>query len=359
MASTTPDDAYITRVSTVDPIRAATDITYALSFGKSPGFVAYDPSFHTIIGAHASLRKIAVRDFQFAHEAGVYVKRTNAVYFTANFQTCDPISLFSVNCTTHEIQQHEFKDVVMANGACHYQDSILYCSQGNMTVPSALVLVDPVTEESKVLINNFHGRQFSSINDVVVNHDTGDIWFTDPTYGYHQAFRPLPELPAQVYRFSPLTGECWAVADGFEMCNGLCFSPDYKILYVTDTAAVGAHDGPGDGHNMKHDKHKPATIYAFEVSPEGTAVYNRRLFAYCANGIPDGIKCDAKGNVYSGCGDGIHVWNPFGTLVGKIATGDVVANFCFTKGGIWILAEKELYFAEIDTQGTLVSIECE
>lgn len=73
---------------------------------------------------------------------------------------------------------------------------------------------------------------------------------------------------------------------------------------------------------------------------------NRRLFAMADNGVPDGIKCDQFGNVYSGCGDGIHVWSPGGVLLGKILIPGGVANFCFARRGR-ILALNETRMWEI------------
>lgn len=352
--------APITKVVHVDNAHAIKDPSYARSVTATPSFVVYNQRFQSeVLGDVPRLTQVEKRDYQFAHEAGVYCRSTNSVYFTANFQTCDPIHLYAVNCDTHAITRVNYPDVVQANGACQYRDGVLYCSQGNRSVPSSLVLVDPVTEKSETLINNFHGREFSSVNDVVVHHETGDIWFTDPTYGYEQAFRPNPTLPAQVYRFRPSTAECWVVADGFEQCNGLCFSPDYKLLYVTDTAALQAHNGPGDGHQFFMNARKPASIYVYDVVGEGRRLANRRTFAFCDTGIPDGIKCDEHGNVYSGCGDGVHVWDPEGTLIGKIVVGNTTANFCFVKGGMWLFAEKALYHCELKARGALVQIECE
>ena len=348
-----------TKIIRVDLAKAVTNPRYTHSLRHFPCFCVYRESFvDDVLGEGPELQLIEARDYQFAHEAGLYIRRTNGVYFTANFQTCDPVHLYVIDSKSHEIKQLHYPDVVQANGACNYRDCVLYCSQGNLTTPSGLVLVDPVSDKSEVLINNFHGREFSSVNDVVVHHETGDIWFTDPTYGYEQAFRPSPVLPPQVYRFRPSTGECWVVADGFEMCNGLCFSPDYKTMYITDTGAVKAHAGPGDGHQFSFNARKPATIYAYDVR-DGTTLINRRTFAFCDKGVPDGIKCDEKGYVYSGCGDGVHVWNSQGTLVGKIITGSMTANFCFVKGGIWMFNEKELYFCRLKAKGALVSIECE
>ena len=86
---------------------------------------------------------------------------------------------------------------------------------------------------------------------------------------------------------------------------------------------------------------------------------NRRLFAFVDVGIPDGIKCDTDGNVYSGCGDGVHVWSPGGVLLGKILIPGGVANFCFgSKGQMFILNEHRLWRVQLDsrTKGALLGI---
>ena len=78
-------------------------------------------------------------------------------------------------------------------------------------------------------------------------------------------------------------------------------------------------------------------------------VYNRRLFAFVETGIPDGIKCDMKGRVYSGCGDGIHVWSPGGLLLGRICIQGGVANFCFGRQGeIFALNETRLWHVKLN-----------
>lgn len=349
----------VTTITRVDHKRAAKDSSYAGSFQKTPGFYVYDERFITdVLGSGPKLKAIEERSYQFAHEAGLYIKSTNSVYFTANFQTCDPVHLYAIHADTHEITQLDYPAVIQANGACHYNDKVLYCSQGTKTQPSGLTLVDPQTGASETLINNFQGRAFNSVNDVVIHHQTGDIWFTDPTYGYEQGFRPPPQLPSQIYRFRPDTGQIWCVADGFAQCNGLCFSPDYSKMYVTDTGAVQAHNGPGNGHELFLDPRKPSHIYEYDVV-DGCFLTNRRTFAYCDTGVPDGIKCDSNGYVYSGCGDGVHVWDQRGLLLGKIVAGSITANFCFVKGGVWMFNEKVLYFCELKAKGALVHIECE
>jgi len=97
------------------------------------------------------------------------------------------------------------------------------------------------------LVTNFYGREFNSVNDVVVAKD-GCIWFTDPSYGSEQGFRPKPKLPNHVYRFNPGTGDLRVMADGLGMPNGICFSPNQDIVYLTDTDVVHS-----DGNKFNQD----------------------------------------------------------------------------------------------------------
>lgn len=144
--------------------------------------------------------------------------------------------------TTAKVEEI-FPKVWMGNGGVNYQDGVLFCDQGglnNSTEPSALVWMESRPPyKTKTLVSTFHGRAFNSVNDVVI-HSDGSIWFTDPIYGVEQKIRPQPQLPCQVYRFCPGKGSdgkgsIRAVADGFGRPNGICFSPDEKIVYITDT----------------------------------------------------------------------------------------------------------------------------
>lgn len=130
-------------------------------------------------------------------------------------------------------------------------------------------------------------------------------------------------------------------------------------MYITDTGALQAHGTPATGQNISVNPRLPASIYEYDVVDGGTRLTNRTMFAYCDVGVPDGIKCDEEGNVYSGCGDGVHVWDSKGTLLGKIYTGCTVANFNFEKAGMWMMAEEKLFFCELGAKGALVKTECE
>ena len=212
---------------------------------------------------------------------------------------------------------------------------MLYADEGDFSSYSSLVSVDPVTNSSERILTSFLGRNFSSLNDVRQHPGTGDLWFTDADYGYFQHFRPAPSIPKQVYRFSPRTGEIAVVATDFNQPNGLEFSPDLKMLYVSDTGAQG----------FEQNLTRPATIYAFDVV-NNRNLAGRRTFAYADNGFPDGVHCDTEGNVWAGCGDGIHVWSAAGTLLGKIWTGVVTNNFAFLPGKVLVFTNKQLWVVE-------------
>lgn len=269
----------------------------------------------------------------------------------------NPINVTTIDITgNNEISTIGYPDLYEANGAAAYYppgvpansskcQQIVFCDQGDLTHASKLIAIDPATNESTTLLNNFYGRNFSSINDVVQHPYTSDLWFTDARYGYWQFFRPEPTIRPQVYRFSPKTGVVQAVADDFIAPNGIELSPDLKHVYVTDTGS----------QTFDRNFTGPANIYKFDITEDGNRLENRRMFAYVDNGFPDGIHTDTKGYVYSGCGDGVQVWSPDGVLIGKIAVpaGDV-NNFAFVPGGMYVFNGPRLFFVSMKAQGRTV-----
>lgn len=146
-----------------------------------------------------------------------------------------------------------------------------------------------------------------------------------------------------VYRFTPSTGAIQVIAADFDKPNGLTFSPDGSLAYVTDTGALDGFYGVNAS--------APATIYRFNVTEDGNFA-NRQLFTFSSPGVPDGVHCDSNGNVYTGVGDGVHVFNPSGVLLGKIFVGATVANFRFAgQGKMIIAAETKLYYATLAAAG--------
>ncbi|KAH6689721.1 hypothetical protein F5X68DRAFT_268094 [Plectosphaerella plurivora] len=326
----------------------------------------HHPTFHRILGPQPTLDLLLTHEaYPFAHEAGVYFPGTEELFITSN-RVHDKqgaqsvhitrVALPNTNTNSNDISRHEIlpNAIHMANGGVNYSpDHILFCAQGSSTSPAGLFTMAHAPPHTvKPLLTSLHGIPFNSPNDVIVAAD-GSVWFTDPTYGAEQGYRPPPALPPHVYRFDPATGAIRAVADGLGHPNGLCFSPDERVLYVTDTDKV---HGSGVCRFTR-----PSSIYAFDVQHHHGQPFlcNRRLFAYAEVGIPDGIKCDVEGNVYSGCGDGVHVWSPGGVLLGRILVPGGAANFCFGRGGeMYILNEHRLWRAKLDpgVRGALLGI---
>ncbi|KAF2822709.1 calcium-dependent phosphotriesterase [Ophiobolus disseminans] len=315
-------------------------------------FLAYNPDFANVLGANATARLVHDAPWQAFHEAGIYSKQTNKLYVTSNWAGSldNPINVTIIDldpAANYSYTSTRYSTLAEGNGGTSWfppgssnssHPHHLYADEGDFVNPSALVSVDPVTGESKRILTHFLGRNFSSINDVRQHPETGDIWFTDADYGYYQYFRPAPKIPKQVYRFVPSTGEIVVVADGFTQSNGIEFSPDLKTLYVSDTGAAG---GPFLGTNYT----RPTTIYAFDIVKQ-KRLANRRVFAFTDNGFPDGIHTDTDGNVWVGQGDGIHVWNEDGILLGKVWSGLETNNFAFLPGKILMFGMEQLHVVE-------------
>jgi gluconolactonase len=182
-----------------------------------------------------------------------------------------------------------------------------------------------------VLIDSYRGKKFNSPNDLVVKSD-GTVWFTDPPYGLPKG--QTREIDKQcVFRFDPATKQVDVVADDFDMPNGLCFSPDESKLYIADSG-------------------KPHHIREFKIA-DGKLV-DGRVFCTIDKGIPDGIRCDETGNVWSSAGDGVHVFSPAGELLLKISVPETPANLCF--GGadhktLFITARTSLYSIQTNVRG--------
>ncbi|MBX3030993.1 MAG: SMP-30/gluconolactonase/LRE family protein [Chloroflexi bacterium] len=222
----------------------------------------------------------------------------------------------------------------------HHDGSIIACSHGRRRV-ERMGLDGSLTS----IVDHLGDRRLNSPNDVVVASD-GAIWFTDPPYGIlsdwegHQAESEIGDC--LVFRYDPRTDDLTAVTDQLDHPNGLAFSPDESILYVSDTSPRG-HTATGDAF----------PIVAFDVV-DGRSLERPRVFYTCTTGAADGFRVDVDGNVWTSAGDGIHVVAPDGHLLGRLPVPERTANCVF--GGLdgdrlFITATSSLYAIEVATRG--------
>jgi gluconolactonase len=213
------------------------------------------------------------------------------------------------------------------------QGRLVTCEHGNRRVTR--------TEHDgsiTVIADRFEGKQFNSPNDVIVRSD-GSVWFTDPAYGIdsdYEGHRATSEIGAcNVYRCDPDTREVTMIADDFDRPNGLAFSLDESRIYIADT-------------RRNH-------IRVFPIDERG-ALGAGELFAECTAGHFDGIRLDDAGRVWAGVGDGVHCFDPDGTLIGKLHLPEDAANLTFggpQRNRLFITATTSLYSIRISINGAV------
>jgi gluconolactonase len=228
-------------------------------------FLVFKDEFLDLLGPEPEIEVILEnKNYPFAHEAGVLIPATDEVWITSNQYFVEGKKHIQISKIKREGSKFTCEEVnpagvPYANGAVNYKDGVLFCAQGTPTSPGGLVYMEPRPPyKTEVILNNYLGRSFNSVNDVII-HSDGSVWFTDPVYGFEQNIRPRPILPSVVYRFDPERGDLRVMADGFGKPNGISFSPDEKTVYVTDTAA---QHGGGE-----FDSARAATMYVASTSP--------------------------------------------------------------------------------------------
>jgi gluconolactonase len=187
-----------------------------------------------------------------------------------------------------------------------------------------------------VLADNYEGKRLNSPNDVVERAD-GSIWFTDPAYGIdsdYEGHRADSEIGGcHVYRIDPGAGGVQIVADDFNRPNGLAFTPDERHLYISDS--------------------EERQIRRFAVA-DGPRLAGGQIFATCEAGTFDGLRLDTDGRVWAAAGDGLHCFDPDGTLIGKLHVPETVANLTFgglRRNHLFICATTSVYALRVTVNG--------
>lgn len=319
-------------------------------------------------------------EYKFAHEAPVYIPKLGKVMFSSNRlgegedQTIEILTVDVETGAVEKLPEKVWKeDLVMANGAvlnmmAHKKDKalerdakkiteVLVASQGNMQKKSGIYKLDlednSVTEV--LTVSGWEGKEFNSLNDLAVDPKTGGIVFTDPAYGFAQGFRPKPSFGGVVWGFLPHNwkdegehGELHNVRmleDHFRRPNGIAFADNGNTMLVSDSGmfpgaefvseydlvggtvpdSVGAIDWAGPRHT-----------YAYKVvrgpGQEIVGLTDRRTAFIAQAGVPDGVKLDCEGRIYTGVGNGVAIYDKYGTHLGTLKAPDGCANLVLVPG---------------------------
>ena len=196
-----------------------------------------------------------------------------------------------------------------------------------------------------VIADKYQGKRLNSPNDIVV-HPDGSVWFTDPTYGIlgnYEGFKAQSELKQAVYRVDPKSGQMDKVFDEGDQPNGICFSQDYKKVYIADTGA-------------------PREIKVFDL--DGKTIRNGKRFVQLdvpGSGAPtaaDGMRVDVDGNLWAGALPGVQIIAPNGDRIGMIRMPETCANVCFGgshRNRLFMAGSQSLYMVAVETKGAHIA----
>jgi gluconolactonase len=325
------------------PHPAATGIAYAANGGGTsrwesnapirypdPDIIVLDPRFEKLVLGHAAIERIAT-GFRFTE---------GPAYFGDGRYL-----LFSDIPNDALLRWDEISGaVVTLRNPAGYPDGNTRDRQGRLITCELGSRTLTRTEHDgtvTVLASHFEGTRLTGPNDVVVKSD-GSIWFSDNGAGIRGNYlgdKAPQEMPYRVYRLDPVTGDLSIAVGDMPRPNGLAFSPNEDRLYVVDTPSG------------------PRTTYVYDIV-DGKAV-NGRLFFDAQPGYTDGIRVDTEGNIWCGFSggpgeDGVAVFAPDGTMIGRILLPERCANVCFggrKRNRLFMTASQSVYALYVEAQG--------
>jgi gluconolactonase len=314
-----PETGGMTRCDSPSPIRY-----------PDPDIVVLDPRFQHMVLGHAAIERVAT-GFRFTEGPAYY---GDGRYL-----------LFSDIPNDRLLRWDEITGAVaILRDPAGYPDGNTRDRQGRLITCELGSRTLTRTEHDgtvTILAAAFEGTRLTGPNDVVVKSD-GSIWFSDNGAGIRGNYlgqKAAREMPFRVYRLDPNSGALSIAVGDMERPNGLAFSPDESRLYVVDTPS-----------GVK-------TTHVYDIA-DGKAV-NGRAFFDGTPGYADGIRVDTEGNVWCGFSggpgqDGVAVFAPDGTLIGRVLLPERCANLCFggrKRNRLFMTASQSIYALYVEAQG--------
>jgi len=264
-----------------------------------------------------ALQTLATNDNQIFHEGPVLFSERHELYFTTNRMALpggntsgllQHIDLMKFDLQTNNVSIVH-ANIHMPNGMTKTLDGqkLLVCSQGHGAVGGAIVELDLDSLAVKTVVSNYLGRPLNSPNDIDVASN-GDLYFTDPIYGFVQGFRSgHPQMGNHVYKYSPNTDQLMVLSDTLSRPNGLALWEEGNVVFVSDSSF---YLGPPwvDGDNQLRQN----SIYAIEIKPDGTMMngHHRKILFNAGRDIQDGLWVYRPGKLLFAAGNGgIEVWD--------------------------------------------------
>ena len=358
----------------VDTNTSNATINSALAAAKKAAFYAWDSEFTSIIGPNATIELIgqqgAGADYiPYAYEAGIWVYDYDQVWFTSSVASVPvTFSILYLNNMTIRTPQVKVPQAPAGtvspnwNGGTYFNGLVYFTASGNesLGLKPAIYSVDPATFQVEIVFDSYFGVPVGSIDDIIIvkpnttigstscNH-AGEInmFVTSLDFNYPYKIYGVSQevLPNAIFRFSPQTQSLQAVISRADILvpNGIANDPTGQYLYATDTAAFKY--GIGQGANSSGS----SAVYRFTLDTDCNPT-NKVLFAVPRSGIPDGIKVDNQGNVWTGENNGLVVRNSRGKELGVWnaeyllnENSTVIANFAFAGNKLIILAVDRIF----------------
>lgn len=328
---------------------------------KNASFIVFDEARGLkVLGSAPRVERIFDTRNDSIHEAPVYVPGLNVIIFSIPHQGVYEQQLINLNNTPPTLENYTTHPPVYAvNGGKIYKDRIYWASEASFPFPSptdgnlvqqapGIYMLDPYTNTTTVLVNNYFGTKLNSPNDLFID-TTGDIWFTDSWYGYAINVTTYPVHSPATYRFRPSTGALSIVENTLEQPNGIGISTDGKTMYISDTGVTDFDNVPAS--QLPRYNYNPLggrSLYAFDINyaPPGSYLTGKRPIWLAQTFAVDGFHVSREGYVLGDAGTGVDILSEWGELLVRIEVGGQINNFQFAgedRGEMWLFGPSGIY----------------